>query len=277
MLHDGEKESAAKWISVLHRQFQMYLNRELKAYGIHASEYIYLVNLYERDGVSQETLSRNLYINKAATARAIGRLEKLGYVRRTRDAADARAYAVTLTPEGLKLRGIIRDKLRQWTRTLASGLSEEEYDGMLRIIKRMSANALALVEAGRDADCSPPDGSDLERSVGMMTKEDMPPAWYTEVCAWPGVKTGPHRFGGTEFLVGGKEIGHTHGFALVDIPLPKAVRDDAVARGKASPHHIFPASNWVSVHVVDDAAAANAVELLRFNYERLTSAGGKQE
>jgi len=153
----AHRESVAKWISVLHRQFQMYLNRELKAYGIRSSEYIYLVNLYEKDGVSQETLSRNLYINKAATARAISRLEKLGLVRRTRDAADARAYAVTLTPDGLKLRGVIHDKLQKWTRTLESGLTDEEYAFMLRTIKRMSANALALVEAARNE-------SDEERS-----------------------------------------------------------------------------------------------------------------
>jgi len=102
-----------------------------------------------------------------------------------------------------------------------------------------------------------------------MTERTKPPAWFAEVCAWPGVTTGPHRFGGTEFLVNGKEIGHTHGFSLVDILLPKAVRDEAIARGKASPHHIHPESNWVSVHVTDDAAAAHAVELLRFNYDRL--------
>ena len=144
------RESVAKWISVLHRQFQMYLNRELKPYGIRSSEYIYLVNLYDRDGVSQETLSRSLYINKAATARAIGRLEKLGLVRRTRDAADARAYVVTLTPEGLKLKDVIQEKLRRWRETLEEGLTEEECEFMLRTIKRMSANALALVEAARN-------------------------------------------------------------------------------------------------------------------------------
>jgi DNA-binding MarR family transcriptional regulator len=144
------RESVAKWISVLHRQFQMYLNRELKPYGIRSSEYIYLVNLYERDGVSQEALSQSLYINKAATARAIGRLEKLGLVKRTRDEADARAYAVTLTPEGLRLKDVIQGKLRRWRETLEEGLTEEECEFMLRTIKRMSANALALVEAARN-------------------------------------------------------------------------------------------------------------------------------
>lgn len=105
----------------------------------------------------------------------------------------------------------------------------------------------------------------------MTTERTQPPAWFAEVCAWPGVTTGPHRFGGTEFLVNGREIGHTHGYALVDIPLPKAVRDEAIAAGKASPHHIHPESNWVSVRITGDAAAASAVGLLRFNHERLAN------
>ncbi|MEW5840303.1 MAG: luciferase family protein, partial [Thermoproteota archaeon] len=32
-----------------------------------------------------------------------------------------------------------------------------------------------------------------------------------EVMSWPGVTCGPHRFGGTEFRVNGREMGHMHG------------------------------------------------------------------
>ncbi|MBB6669559.1 MarR family winged helix-turn-helix transcriptional regulator [Cohnella nanjingensis] len=141
-------ESIAKWISVLHRQFQIYLNRELKDYDINSSEYIFLINLYEKDGVSQEQLSANLYVNKAATARAIGRLETLGYVQRARDPYDSRAYLVTLTAKGLEMRGFIKTKLANWNRTLAEGLSDDEAEGLIRSIARMSANALR--ETGRD-------------------------------------------------------------------------------------------------------------------------------
>ncbi|NBD23280.1 MarR family winged helix-turn-helix transcriptional regulator [Paenibacillus glycinis] len=141
-------DSIAKWISVLHRQFQIYLNRELKEQDINSSEYIFLINLYEKDGVSQETLSSNLFINKAATARAIGRLEKLGYVKRSRDPLDSRAYLVTLTAKGLEMRHFIKSKLAYWRETISAGLSAEETDELLRTIKLMSANALH--ETGRD-------------------------------------------------------------------------------------------------------------------------------
>lgn len=135
--------SVSRWISVLHRQFQIYLNRELKEHDINSSEYIFLVNLYIEDGVSQEKLSANLFINKAATARAISRLEALGYVKRMRDPQDSRAYLVTLTEKGMEKRKFIRSKLKAWTEIISSGLTSEETDEMIRKLKIMSANAVA--------------------------------------------------------------------------------------------------------------------------------------
>ncbi|WP_202404761.1 MarR family winged helix-turn-helix transcriptional regulator [Shimazuella alba] len=137
-----ETESIARWISVLHRQFQIYLNRELKDYDINSSEYIFLVNLYEKDGISQEQLSTNLFINKAATARAIARLEKLDYVKRTRDPNDSRAYLVTLTTKGLEMRNFIKTKLMYWTQTISAGLTSAEADDLVQKVKKMTMNAL---------------------------------------------------------------------------------------------------------------------------------------
>lgn len=140
-------ESIAKWISVLHRQFQIYLNRELKDYDINSSEYIFLVNLYEEDGVSQEKLSASLYIDKAATARAIRRLEQLGYVNRKRDPNDSRSNLVTLTSKGMEMKKFIKSKLTYWTQTISEGLTPEETEEMVRKIKHMSRNA--LIETNR--------------------------------------------------------------------------------------------------------------------------------
>jgi len=141
-------ESIAKWISVLHRQFQIYLNRELKDYDINSSEYIFLVNLYEEDGVSQEKLSASLFIDKAATARAIRRLEQLGYVNRKRDPNDSRSNLVTLTSKGMEMKKFIKSKLTYWTETISEGFTPEEAEDLLRKIKHMSRNA--LIETNRN-------------------------------------------------------------------------------------------------------------------------------
>ena len=84
---------------------------------------------------------------------------------------------------------------------------------------------------------------------------------------WSGVTAQPHRFGGTEYRLGRREIGHVHGDRLVDIPFPKKVRDELVAVGRAEPHHILPNSGWVSIYLRHASDVERAIELLRLSFE----------
>ena len=89
-----------------------------------------------------------------------------------------------------------------------------------------------------------------------------------EVGSWDGVTVSPHRFGGVEFRVGRRELGHVHGDRLADLPFPIAIRRELVAAGRAEPHHILPQSGWISLWIRHDADVDTAIELFRLNYER---------
>jgi hypothetical protein len=82
-----------------------------------------------------------------------------------------------------------------------------------------------------------------------------------------GITAQPHRFGGTEYRLGRREIGHVHTDCLVDIPFPKKVRDALVASGRADPHHILPESGWVSIHLNQASDVERAIELLLYSLE----------
>ncbi|HEY8201190.1 MAG TPA: luciferase family protein [Actinomycetota bacterium] len=96
----------------------------------------------------------------------------------------------------------------------------------------------------------------------------------TEVGGWPGVTTHPHRFGGVEFRVGRVELGHLHGGHLADLPMPRRIRDQLVAEGRALPHHVLPDSGWVSRRIEGRDDAKGVVELFRMNYERVRGRKG---
>jgi len=87
------------------------------------------------------------------------------------------------------------------------------------------------------------------------------------VQGWPGIMSQPHRFGGTEYCLGRREIGHVHGDSLVDIPFPKTVRNELVTAGRAVPHHILPDSGWVSIYLRQASEVDRAIELLRLSFE----------
>jgi hypothetical protein len=87
------------------------------------------------------------------------------------------------------------------------------------------------------------------------------------VAGWEGVTAHPHRFGGTEYRLGSREIGHVHADRLIDIPFPKRVRDEIVAAGEARPHHVLPDSGWVSVYLHDAEDVERGIALLRRSYD----------
>jgi hypothetical protein len=85
--------------------------------------------------------------------------------------------------------------------------------------------------------------------------------------SWPDVSVQPHRFGGVEYVIGRREIGHIHGDSLVDIPFPEKVRDEIVAAGGAQSHHILPETGWVSFYLKQEDDVEKAIALLRESYE----------
>lgn len=89
-----------------------------------------------------------------------------------------------------------------------------------------------------------------------------------EVSAWPGVTVLPHRFGGVEFRVGHRELGHLHGSRWADLPFPVRVRDELIAAGRAEPHHVLPKSGWITVRIHGAGDVADVIDLFRMNYDR---------
>ena len=139
-------KSIGKWISLLHRQFQIYLNNELKPYHINSSEYIFILNLYIDRDVNQKYLSDTIVVDEALTARVVKNLESKGFINRKRSDLDKRAYDIRLTEAGHKLKPIILKKLNNWTANLSRGMSEAKVDEIIETLKIMSTYALTLTK-----------------------------------------------------------------------------------------------------------------------------------
>jgi len=92
-----------------------------------------------------------------------------------------------------------------------------------------------------------------------------------ELTTWPGVEAVPHRFGGTEYRFGRKEMGHVHGDRLADLPLPRKLHDEMIAAGRASAHHVLPDTGWVSCWMKGPEDAAGVIELFRLQYQRYSA------
>lgn len=88
------------------------------------------------------------------------------------------------------------------------------------------------------------------------------------VGSWEGVTVEPHRFGGIEFRLGRRELGHIHGDRIADLPFPRRIRDELIADGRARPHHVLPDTGWVTVPLGPPQDLDGVIELFRLAYER---------
>jgi hypothetical protein len=97
--------------------------------------------------------------------------------------------------------------------------------------------------------------------------EDIGAQIEREVGSWEGVTVHPHRFGGVEFRLGRRELGHLHdarskGEGWADLPFTSRIREMLLETGRAEPHRAG-IRGWVSAPFDDDT-----VELFRLSYER---------
>ena len=97
------------------------------------------------------------------------------------------------------------------------------------------------------------------------------------VSSWEGVTTHEHRFGGVEFRLGRRELGHLHGERWADLPFQRGIRDMLVETGRAQPHHVLPNTGWVSKQIRDQSDVDDVIELFRLSYERARIAQNVRE
>ncbi|MET1754197.1 MarR family transcriptional regulator [Novosphingobium sp. RD2P27] len=76
----------------------------LGALGLTYPQYLVMLVLWERDGLSVGALGQRLYLDSGTITPLLKRMEALGLLRRERDRADERRVLVHLTEEGRSLR-----------------------------------------------------------------------------------------------------------------------------------------------------------------------------
>jgi hypothetical protein len=107
----------------------------------------------------------------------------------------------------------------------------------------------------------------LERNdMDQNSKQELVSKIVEAVQAWPGISVAPHRFGGQEFRLGKREVGHIHRHGMVDIPFHKSLRDVLVAEGLAEAHHLLADSGWITYYVRTEHDVKHAIWLYRLAY-----------
>lgn len=132
-------DSMGKWIAIIHRQFQSFVNERLKEYGIGSGEFLTLIKMYSiGDGICQDDLAKALFLDKAAVARTIKSLEQKGFIFRKQDPEYYKRKLAFLTPQALDHKDTLNAILKEWDSFLETTIDKDEYLSLNNGLKKIS-------------------------------------------------------------------------------------------------------------------------------------------
>lgn len=106
--------------------------------------------LLKQDGISQAQLARRLHVTAATVAVSVTRLEKLGYVKRDKNAQNQRANVLRLTQEGRAEAQRLQNAMDEVRMVALAGFNEEEMRLLKGFCDRMVENLRASYPQGEE-------------------------------------------------------------------------------------------------------------------------------
>lgn len=112
----------------------------LRAMGLFPGQEIMLMQLWQRDNRSQNSLGRTLCLDHSTVAKSVRRLEDSGLVTRSRSKEDKRVTIVSLTQAGRDLKAEVLDAWSRLEKITTDGLTEQEKALFLDLGRKIGSN-----------------------------------------------------------------------------------------------------------------------------------------
>ncbi|MER2013117.1 MAG: MarR family transcriptional regulator [Methanobrevibacter sp.] len=121
-------------VSLIHRKQTVYLNDKLKEVNLSSGLYPLLIKAYKNNGISQEELASELYVNESTITRNLNKLENKGLVKKT---PQKRKKIISVTDEGKKTAKKIMDIDKKWDSIIRKSLTDEEFQDFRKLLLKI--------------------------------------------------------------------------------------------------------------------------------------------
>ena len=146
LFHRGSFMTAfTKSINVLYRCAVLFRTEKLKETGLNGYQNTYISNICRNPGISQDQLSKLIYINKSNVTRQLAALEQMGFITREASPTDRRVLLVYPTQKAKDLYPYIQQILGEWNDYLTSDFTEEERVLLSSMMERVMEKAADYV------------------------------------------------------------------------------------------------------------------------------------
>lgn len=112
----------------------------LKEHGISHAYTYFLMELYEKDGLTQAEIHKKIGIEQPTAVRTLDRMERDGFIKREPSTTDRRAVLIQLTEKGKKYQKIIEACAKELNTIALKGFKKEEQKLFQSFITRLNMN-----------------------------------------------------------------------------------------------------------------------------------------
>ena len=142
-------ESAGYLMNHIARQFAILLGEGLEPLGIAPAQFPILLELWQKDGLSQQELVERADLKQATIANTLARMERDGLITREPNPDDARSRLIMLTEQARALQQQSTEIAKAINQTALSDLSADEQKLFLEMAAKIVARQQEMIAGAK--------------------------------------------------------------------------------------------------------------------------------
>ena len=133
-------------ISAIYRCSATYRQDSLSPLGLKSFHATYIISICKNPGITQDQLTKRIFVDKSNVARQLSFLEDNGFVERKSSPCDKRVMQVFPTEKALDALPLVRQSFRDWEDKVTVDLSDEERQQLISLLEKMKDRAAQWLE-----------------------------------------------------------------------------------------------------------------------------------
>ena len=130
------------------RLFEQVANKDLEELGVTYAQTIFLIRLWEKDGMSQIELAKSAGLKQPTVVRLLDRMERDGLLIRVRNENDRRVFNFFLTPKAKKACKKLEEHANTMNHIATKNLAKKDNDKLRQTVSNLIQNLELFLEQG---------------------------------------------------------------------------------------------------------------------------------
>ena len=127
-------------LSRIHKKIMLWKNEQAAPYGLTAAQVPVIILACKKPGISQNDVVEEVGLEKSVVAKTIGKLMEMGFLTRTQNVKDKRAFDLYPTERSMEVYPVLVSQGKACMELLTAGFTESEKALLGQLLDRMAEN-----------------------------------------------------------------------------------------------------------------------------------------